>query len=136
MTRLSFGQATPLPDGSLTPSDGLPDGSDFCKCLQTRKVDGLTGSSLFSVGYSPYWHGLFVTAGVNLGAPPVAALLRLCCGFVAGPTSMSTRIYRYVADVAALAGGKGGAHISMLFRGQPSPPIATTHLTDLTRLTI
>ena len=121
MTRLSFGQATPLPDGSLTPSDGLPDGSDFCKCLQTRKVDGLTGSSLFSVGYSPYWHGLFVTAGVKLGAPPVAALLRLCCGFVAGPTSIPSRVYRDVADVADREGGERGMPI------YPYPSVGNGH---------
>src|SRR6266850_3442928 len=32
----------PLPDGCLTLPDGLPDGSNFCKSLQSRKVDGLT----------------------------------------------------------------------------------------------
>jgi hypothetical protein len=34
-------------------------------------------------------------------------MLRLCCGFVAGLTSIPTRIYRSVADVAAPEGGKG-----------------------------
>jgi hypothetical protein len=29
--------------GNLTPSNGLPNGSDFCKSLQSRKVYGLTG---------------------------------------------------------------------------------------------
>ena len=29
--------------GYLTLSNGLPNGSDFCKCFQTRNVDGLTG---------------------------------------------------------------------------------------------
>ena len=35
-------------------------------------------------------------------------LLRYCCGFVAGLTSISSRIYRDVADVAGREGGKGG----------------------------
>src|SRR5689334_4770447 len=37
-----------LPDasnGCLTAPNGLPNGSDFCKSLQTRKVDGLTGKT-------------------------------------------------------------------------------------------
>jgi hypothetical protein len=29
--------------GHLTPPDGLPDGSNFCKSLKSRNVDGLTG---------------------------------------------------------------------------------------------
>jgi imidazolonepropionase-like amidohydrolase len=33
------------PNGSLTAPDGSPNGSDFCKSLQTRKVDGLTGKT-------------------------------------------------------------------------------------------
>ena len=35
----------PLPDGCLTLPDGLPDGSNFCKSLQSRKVDGLTAQT-------------------------------------------------------------------------------------------
>ena len=30
-----------------------------------------------------------------------------CCGFVAGPTSISSRVYRHVADVAGLGGSRG-----------------------------
>jgi len=33
--------------------------------------------------------------------------LPFCCGFVAGLTSIPTRIYRCVADVAAQEGGRG-----------------------------
>ena len=32
----------------------------------------------------------------------------LCCGFVAGPTSISSPVYRAVADVAGPRGSKGG----------------------------
>jgi hypothetical protein len=38
----------------------------------------------------------------------VAAMLLPCCGFVAGPTSISPRIYRAVADVAGPARGSRG----------------------------
>ena len=49
-------------------------------------------------------------------------LLPFCCGFVAGSTSISSRIYRAVADVAGLGGGKGGARVSILFnRRDPRP---------------
>jgi hypothetical protein len=33
------------PNGSLTPANGSPNGSNFCKCLERRKVDGLTGKT-------------------------------------------------------------------------------------------
>jgi len=32
-------------DGFLTAPDGCPDGWEFCKCLITRNVDGLTGKN-------------------------------------------------------------------------------------------
>src|ERR1043165_3356085 len=54
------------------------------------------GSSLFSVEYMSY-------CPARLLRRP----LPLCCGFVAGWTSISSRIYRDVADVADQEGGRG-----------------------------
>src|SRR5690349_3868387 len=44
--------------------------------------------------------------------PMLRLVLRVCCGFVAGSTSISSRIYRDVADVAGPRGGKGHPPLS------------------------
>jgi len=41
----NYGGIHRIPNGSITVSNGSPNGSDFCKALQTRKVYGLTGKT-------------------------------------------------------------------------------------------
>jgi len=59
-------------------------------------------------------------------------VLPLCCGFVAGPTSISSRIYRYVADVAGPEGGSNPEGTPSTQRSLVAPVLGDSNrLSDL-----
>jgi hypothetical protein len=120
-----------LADGSLTVPDGSPDGSNFCKFLQSRNVDGLTGFLALFSGILAWPHS-FVTARVT-------PLLRVCYGSDLNSDPILPRCYGCYGS----RGGEGGYHhvlrscchfVAVLLRVAPQFRFVFTELLRMLRV--
>ena len=94
----SFMPTLDVPDGSdgcLTGSDGLSDGSNFCKCLMIPKVDGLTGKTPPGALLQP-----FPSTNIALSIGVRFLAVTLFC--LALPTRAATNISAGEDDLAKL----------------------------------
>jgi len=94
--------------------------------VETMKAAALCRFDLRSLAGGPRWLSTLDTRHRSPGAPvAVAALWPLCCGFVAGLTSISSRVYRDVADVAGPGEGEAGVRHPA---GRLTPPYRSSAL--------
>ena len=88
----------------------------FTHAPENGRINGVRVTELASPQSHQYWGHVAFWSMSQLPDNQLFGLLPLgcpfCCGFVAGLTSIPARIYRYVADVAARRGGKGGKALS------------------------